>query len=42
MTTDRTVLVRALPLILAGLQRKGLEPVRLDQLLGGRAYLPSC
>ncbi len=42
VTTDRTVLVRALPLILAGLQRKGLEPVRLDELLGGRAYLPSC
>jgi peptidoglycan/xylan/chitin deacetylase (PgdA/CDA1 family) len=42
VTSDRTVLVRALPLILAGLQRKGLEPVRLDELLGGRAYLPSC
>jgi peptidoglycan/xylan/chitin deacetylase (PgdA/CDA1 family) len=42
VTTDRTVLVRALPLILAGLERKGLQPVRLDQLLGGPAYLRTC
>ncbi len=31
---DRSVLVNALPLILAGLRDRGLEPVRLDQLLG--------
>jgi peptidoglycan/xylan/chitin deacetylase (PgdA/CDA1 family) len=42
VTTDRTILVRALPLILAGLEHKGLHPVRLDQLLGGPAYLSSC
>jgi peptidoglycan-N-acetylglucosamine deacetylase len=42
VTTDRSVLVRALPLILDGLAAKGLQPVRLDELLGGRAYLPTC
>ncbi|HEY3834173.1 MAG TPA: polysaccharide deacetylase family protein [Acidimicrobiia bacterium] len=35
---DRTVLLRAMPLILAGLRAKGLQPVRLDKLLGGPAY----
>ena len=35
---NRTVLLRAMPLILAGLRAKGLQPVRLDKLLGGPAY----
>ena len=35
---NRQVLVRALPLIIAGLAAKGLEPVRLDKLLGTAAY----
>jgi peptidoglycan/xylan/chitin deacetylase (PgdA/CDA1 family) len=35
---DREVLVQALPLILDGLQKKGLAPVRLDRLLGTGAY----
>ncbi len=34
---DRSVLVRALPLILDGLRAKGLTPVPLDQLIGGSA-----
>jgi peptidoglycan/xylan/chitin deacetylase (PgdA/CDA1 family) len=38
--TDRTVLVRALPLILDGLRAKHLRPVGLDQLIGGPAYIP--
>jgi peptidoglycan/xylan/chitin deacetylase (PgdA/CDA1 family) len=37
-TANREVLVRALPLILSGLRDKGLQPVRLDQLLGTAAY----
>src|SRR5262249_46814380 len=37
---DRTVVVQALPLILAGLRERNLKPVRLDQLLGGGAYQP--
>ena len=37
----REVVVRSLPLILDGLRAKGLQPVRLDQLLGTGAYL-SC
>jgi peptidoglycan/xylan/chitin deacetylase (PgdA/CDA1 family) len=37
---DRTVVVRALPKILAGLQARHLRPVRLDELLGGRDYQP--
>lgn len=36
---DRHVVTEALPIILDGLQRKGLEPVRVDELLGGPAYL---
>jgi peptidoglycan/xylan/chitin deacetylase (PgdA/CDA1 family) len=36
----RDVLVRALPLILDGLRAKGLEPVRLDTLLGTADYQP--
>jgi peptidoglycan/xylan/chitin deacetylase (PgdA/CDA1 family) len=35
---DRSVLVKALPLILDGLRARHLKPVRLDQLLGGPAY----
>jgi peptidoglycan/xylan/chitin deacetylase (PgdA/CDA1 family) len=37
---DRTVVVKALPLILAGLKERHLRPVRLDQLVGGGAYQP--
>jgi UDP-glucose 4-epimerase len=35
---DREMLVRALPAILDGLRAMHLEPVRLDQLVGGPAY----
>jgi peptidoglycan/xylan/chitin deacetylase (PgdA/CDA1 family) len=35
---NRKVILRAMPLILAGLKAKGLQPVRLDRLLGGPAY----
>jgi peptidoglycan/xylan/chitin deacetylase (PgdA/CDA1 family) len=38
VTADRSVLVRALPMILDGLRAKGLEPVRLDRMLGSAAY----
>ena len=38
-SVDRTVLVRALPLILAGLREKHLDPVGLDDLIGGPAYV---
>lgn len=37
---DRRVVIEALPRILDGLERKGLQPVRLDRLIGGPAYLP--
>ena len=37
-TANRSVLVRALPMILDGLQRKGLTPVRLDKMLNVPAY----
>jgi peptidoglycan/xylan/chitin deacetylase (PgdA/CDA1 family) len=37
---DRSVLERALPLIIDGLHAKGLSPVRLDRLLGTEAYQP--
>jgi peptidoglycan/xylan/chitin deacetylase (PgdA/CDA1 family) len=40
-TTDRTVLVRAMPLILDGLRKKHLDPVGLNALIGGPAYV-SC
>ena len=40
-TVNRTVLVRALPLILAGLRAKHLKVVGLDQLIGGPAFV-SC
>jgi len=39
---DRSVILRALPLIIEGLRERGLEPVRLDELLGRPGYLPSC
>jgi peptidoglycan/xylan/chitin deacetylase (PgdA/CDA1 family) len=39
---DRTVIVRALPLILDGLRRRGLQPVRVDELVGERGYVDSC
>jgi peptidoglycan/xylan/chitin deacetylase (PgdA/CDA1 family) len=42
INADRSVLVRALPLILDGLQARGLQPVRLDQLLGIAGYLTRC
>ncbi len=35
---DRSVVVKALPIILSGLQARGLQPVRLDELMGGSAY----
>jgi len=37
---DRSVLVATLPLILDGLHARHLQPVRLDQLVGGPAYEP--
>jgi peptidoglycan-N-acetylglucosamine deacetylase len=42
VTADRSVLVRAMPLILDGLERRGLKPVRLDALLGERGYGDRC
>jgi chitin deacetylase len=39
---NRSVLVRALPLILDGLRRKGLEVVRLDRLLRLSGYGATC
>jgi peptidoglycan/xylan/chitin deacetylase (PgdA/CDA1 family) len=42
VTADRTVVVQALPMILDGLRAKGLQPVRLDELLGEDGYLSSC
>jgi peptidoglycan/xylan/chitin deacetylase (PgdA/CDA1 family) len=36
---DRSVILTALPLILDGLKARGLQPVRLDQLLGRPAYV---
>jgi peptidoglycan-N-acetylglucosamine deacetylase len=39
---DRTVLVAALPRILDGLAVKGLDTVRLDELIGRPAYLGRC
>jgi peptidoglycan/xylan/chitin deacetylase (PgdA/CDA1 family) len=42
VTADRSVLIDALPIILDGLKAKGLEPVRLDELLGRPGYLEHC
>jgi peptidoglycan/xylan/chitin deacetylase (PgdA/CDA1 family) len=39
---DRTVLVQAMPLILDGLQARGLRAVRLDVLLGTTGHLERC
>jgi peptidoglycan/xylan/chitin deacetylase (PgdA/CDA1 family) len=39
---DRTVLLRAVPLILDGLAARGLKVVRLDVLLGRPGYLAHC
>jgi peptidoglycan/xylan/chitin deacetylase (PgdA/CDA1 family) len=39
---DRTVVVKALPLIIEGLREKGLKPVRLDELLGIKGYVDKC
>ncbi len=39
---DRSVIVRALPAIIQGLQARGLQPVTLDKLLGTPGYLSSC
>jgi peptidoglycan/xylan/chitin deacetylase (PgdA/CDA1 family) len=42
VTADRSVLVRALPPILEGLERRGLEAVALDELLGQAGYGAVC
>jgi peptidoglycan-N-acetylglucosamine deacetylase len=42
VTANRSVLVRAMPLILDGLERRALEPVRLDRLLDERGYGDHC
>ncbi len=42
VTADRSVLLRALPKILDGLERMHLKPVRLDALLGERGYGDHC
>jgi peptidoglycan/xylan/chitin deacetylase (PgdA/CDA1 family) len=39
---DRSVVVKALPLIIEGLKAKGLKPVRLDELLGLPGYVENC
>jgi peptidoglycan/xylan/chitin deacetylase (PgdA/CDA1 family) len=39
---DRTVILDALPLILDGLEQRGLKPVTLDKLLGLPGYLKQC
>ncbi|MDQ1596793.1 MAG: peptidoglycan-N-acetylglucosamine deacetylase [Microbacteriaceae bacterium] len=39
---DRRVLIRALPLILRGLEKRGLQAVRLDVLLGRPGYRAGC
>ncbi|MCA1847087.1 MAG: polysaccharide deacetylase family protein, partial [Actinobacteria bacterium] len=40
ITANRSVLLTALPLILDGLRARGLQPVRLDQMLGKPGYAP--
>jgi len=42
VTADRSVLIAALPIILDGLKARGLQPVRLDELLGVPGYLDHC
>jgi peptidoglycan/xylan/chitin deacetylase (PgdA/CDA1 family) len=41
-SVDRTVVVKALPLILDGLQQRRLRPVRLDELLAVHPTLQRC
>jgi peptidoglycan/xylan/chitin deacetylase (PgdA/CDA1 family)/predicted MFS family arabinose efflux permease len=40
--TDRSATLNALPGIIEGLRARGYDIVRLDELLGKPAYLPSC
>jgi peptidoglycan/xylan/chitin deacetylase (PgdA/CDA1 family) len=42
VNADRSVLVRAMPLILDGLAARGLQVVRLDRLLGMNGYADRC
>ena len=42
IAADRSVIVRALPLILDGLRARGLQPVRVDELVGETGYVDSC
>jgi peptidoglycan/xylan/chitin deacetylase (PgdA/CDA1 family) len=42
LAADRSVLVRALPMILDGLRTRGLRPVRLDVLLERPGYGAAC
>jgi peptidoglycan/xylan/chitin deacetylase (PgdA/CDA1 family) len=42
VNVDRSVLVRAMPLILSGLHARGLQVVRLDRLLGRSGYTGRC
>ncbi|HEX2850532.1 MAG TPA: polysaccharide deacetylase family protein [Acidimicrobiales bacterium] len=42
VTADRSVVVRALPLILDGLAERHLTPVRLDRMLGVNPYAGRC
>lgn len=39
---ERSVLLSALPMILDGLKERGLQPVRLDELLDAPGWLDSC
>jgi peptidoglycan/xylan/chitin deacetylase (PgdA/CDA1 family) len=39
---DRSVVLKALPIILDGLRERGLRPVTLDKLLGVSGYLETC
>jgi peptidoglycan/xylan/chitin deacetylase (PgdA/CDA1 family) len=39
---NRQVVLDALPIILDGLAERGLQPVRVDQLLGTPDYLETC
>jgi peptidoglycan/xylan/chitin deacetylase (PgdA/CDA1 family) len=42
VNVDRSVVTRALPRIIEGLRARGLEPVRLDTLLGTTPYVADC
>jgi peptidoglycan/xylan/chitin deacetylase (PgdA/CDA1 family) len=42
ITVDRSVVVQALPMILDGLTSRGMNVVRLDDLLHRPGYLPTC